>query len=33
MNKEDKDQGADGDNRKRDFEINAAIKLPHERRQ
>jgi hypothetical protein len=28
MNEEDKDQDADGDNRKGDFEIDAAIKLP-----
>jgi len=28
MNEEDKVQDADGDNRKGDFEIDAAIKLP-----
>jgi hypothetical protein len=28
MNEEDKGQDADGDNRKRDFESAAAIKLP-----
>jgi hypothetical protein len=33
MNEEDKDQEEDGDNWKRGFEIDAAIKLPNERRQ
>jgi len=28
MNEENKDENADGDNRKRDLEIDAVIKLP-----